>query len=151
MTHPATRIPATDILPRRGDAMTGPARTLPSPRHDIVVGTAVQDVVGTAVQGALGVAASFARWSVDRFLPDGGQRTARRNAWVAMGVEARLARDRREAETALNRAAMRAASRAAHPSRGADAALPRTVSPTHLVTATLHLGAPAGAEAVSSV
>ena len=39
-------------------------------------------------------------------LPEGGQRTARRNAWAAMSENARRARDRREAATAV--AAMRA-------------------------------------------
>jgi hypothetical protein len=119
------------------------------------VGTAVGDsvgtAVGTAVHGALGVAVSFTRWSLDRFLPDGGQRTARRNAWVAMGVEARLARDRREAEAALARAAMRASCRAAHPSRAQGAARPGPMPATRLVTVALPLDAPAGAEAVASV
>ena len=34
-------------------------------------------------------------------LPEGGQRTARQNAWVAVGENARRARDRREADAAL--------------------------------------------------
>jgi hypothetical protein len=63
-------------------------------------------------------AVTFARWSVDRVLPDGGQRTARQNAWIAMGTEARRARDRREGEAALARAVSRAAALAVHPSQG---------------------------------
>ncbi|SHN42393.1 hypothetical protein [Cryptosporangium aurantiacum] len=34
-------------------------------------------------------------------LPEGGQRTARRNAWAAMSEDNRRARDRREAATAF--------------------------------------------------
>jgi hypothetical protein len=67
---------------------------------------------------AVGTAVTLARWSVDRVLPDGGQRTARQNAWIAMGAEARLARERREAEAALARAAVRSAALAVHPSQG---------------------------------
>ncbi|MBK5305332.1 MAG: hypothetical protein JJD92_01445 [Frankiaceae bacterium] len=37
-------------------------------------------------------------------LPHGGQRIARRNAWVATSAEAAWARNRREAELALQRA-----------------------------------------------
>jgi hypothetical protein len=68
---------------------------------------------------AVGTAVTVARWSVDRMLPDGGQRTARQNAWIAMGAEARLARDRREADAALAWAAARAAALAVHPAQGA--------------------------------
>jgi hypothetical protein len=70
--------------------------------------------IDTARASARDAAGEFVRWSVDRILPDGGQRTSRRNAWAAMGAEARHARDRREAEAALRRAA----ARAAHPARG---------------------------------
>jgi hypothetical protein len=94
----------------------------------------------TAVGTARSVASDVARWSADRFFPDGGQRTARRNAWVAMGVEARLARDRREAEAAL----LRAAALAAHPAQG-----PETASLD--LTAVLLRTAPAAAEAARSV
>lgn len=34
-------------------------------------------------------------------LPEGGQRTARQNAWAAMGEDALRIRDRREADAAL--------------------------------------------------
>ncbi|TQS44536.1 hypothetical protein FL583_13840 [Cryptosporangium phraense] len=34
-------------------------------------------------------------------LPEGGQRTARRNAWAAMSEDTRRARDRREAAAAF--------------------------------------------------
>ncbi len=43
-------------------------------------------------------------WSIGRLLPHGGQRTARRNAWVAMSEGAARARQRREAETAFTSA-----------------------------------------------
>ena len=43
-------------------------------------------------------------------LPDGGQRTARRNAWSAMSDDASRARERRAAEAALAAAARRRAS-----------------------------------------
>jgi hypothetical protein len=36
-------------------------------------------------------------------LPEGGQRTARRNAWAAMSEDNRRARDRREAAAAFPR------------------------------------------------
>jgi len=35
-------------------------------------------------------------------LPEGGQRTARRNAWAAMSEDVRRSRDRREAAGAFN-------------------------------------------------
>jgi hypothetical protein len=35
-------------------------------------------------------------------LPEGGQRTARRNAWAAMSEDVRRARDRREAAGVFN-------------------------------------------------
>jgi hypothetical protein len=72
-------------------------------------------LLGSAVDTAVTVA----RWSVDQMLPDGGQRTARQNAWIAMGTEARGARARREADAALARAWTRAAALVAHPSRAA--------------------------------
>lgn len=40
-------------------------------------------------------------WSIGRLMPHGGQRTARRNAWLAMSEGAARARQRKEAETAL--------------------------------------------------
>ncbi|WP_163506885.1 hypothetical protein [Fodinicola acaciae] len=40
-------------------------------------------------------------WSLGRLLPHGGQRTARRNAWIAMSEGVARARQRQEAETAL--------------------------------------------------
>ena len=43
-----------------------------------------------------------------RALPDGGQRTARRNAWAAMSEDAARARARRDARAALTAAARRA-------------------------------------------
>jgi hypothetical protein len=79
-------------------------------------------VFGRAVESALGAAYSsaggFVRWSVEQVLVDGGQATARRNAWIAMGREARLARDRREADEAMALAVLRAAAMAAHPAGG---------------------------------
>lgn len=39
--------------------------------------------------------------SAVELLPEGGQRTARRNAWAAMSSDARRARDRREAEAVM--------------------------------------------------
>jgi hypothetical protein len=88
-----------------------------------LLGWAVESALDTARASARDSAAEFVRWSADRLLPDGGQRTARRNAWVAMGVEARHARDRREAEAALDLATRRASARAVHPSQGARAVL----------------------------
>lgn len=41
------------------------------------------------------------RGALMHLLPEGGQRTARRNAWAAASGEARLARERREAEKAV--------------------------------------------------
>jgi hypothetical protein len=77
---------------------------------------------GAAVDNAVGAArhtaGEFVRWSVEAVLPDGGQRTARQNAWIAMGEEARHARDRREAEAALSWAVMRSTALAAHPAQG---------------------------------
>jgi hypothetical protein len=39
--------------------------------------------------------------AIARIFPEGGQATARRNAWAAMSTNATLARDRREADAAL--------------------------------------------------
>jgi hypothetical protein len=39
--------------------------------------------------------------AISRIFPEGGQATARRNAWAAMSSNATLARDRREADAAL--------------------------------------------------
>ncbi|MDQ1655062.1 MAG: hypothetical protein QOD41_145 [Cryptosporangiaceae bacterium] len=39
--------------------------------------------------------------AITRIFPEGGQATARRNAWAAMSSNATLARDRREADAAL--------------------------------------------------
>jgi hypothetical protein len=114
--------------------MTGPAPLYPSPVH-------------AAVEAAMSVATDFARWSVEQFLPDGGQRTARRNAWVAMGDEARHARDRREAEAALARAVRRSTALAVRPCQGAEP----VQGAGQLVTAALHRTAPAAAEAAQSV
>jgi hypothetical protein len=114
--------------------MTGPAPLFASPVH-------------AAVETAMTVATDFARWSVAQFLPDGGQRTARRNAWVAMGVEARHARDRREAEAALARAVRRSTALAAHPSQVPE----QGQGASTLVTAAVHRAAPAAAEAAQSV
>ena len=44
-------------------------------------------------------------------LPHGGQRSARRNAWASMSSDAALARSRREADAAMNRAVLRAQAR----------------------------------------
>ena len=44
-------------------------------------------------------------------MPHGGQRSARRNAWASMSADAALARSRREADAAMERAALRARSR----------------------------------------
>ena len=44
-------------------------------------------------------------------LPHGGQRTARRNAWVGMSVGTARARARREADLAVHRAQLRADAR----------------------------------------
>ncbi|MDQ1677007.1 MAG: hypothetical protein QOC93_2151 [Actinomycetota bacterium] len=96
----------------------------PVPVLPPLLGWAVESAFDTARASARDAAGELVRWSVDRILPDGGQRTARRNAWAAMGVEARHARDRREAEAALHRAARRAAALAVHPSQGTRAALP---------------------------
>jgi hypothetical protein len=88
-----------------------------------ILGWALESALDAARASVRDTAGEFVRWSVDRALPDGGQRTARRNAWVAMGVEARHARDRREAEAALSRAVRRASALAVHPSQGDRAAL----------------------------
>jgi hypothetical protein len=90
------------------DTMAHPLPSFP-PVLDAVVGTARHTVN------------EFVRRSVEVVLPDGGQRTARRNAWIAMGEDARLARDRREAEEALAWARRRATARAAHPAEGVTA------------------------------
>jgi hypothetical protein len=39
--------------------------------------------------------------ALSRIFPEGGQRTARRNAWAAMSNNATRARDRREADAAI--------------------------------------------------
>lgn len=39
--------------------------------------------------------------AISRLFPEGGQRTARRNAWAEMSSNASRARDRREADAAL--------------------------------------------------
>ena len=44
-------------------------------------------------------------------LPHGGQRDARRNAWAAMSADSQLARQRREADVAMDRALLRARAR----------------------------------------
>jgi hypothetical protein len=88
-----------------------------------LLGWVVESALDSARTSARDTAGEFVRWSVDRLMPGGGQRTARRNAWVAMGVEARHSRDRREAEAALHRATRRAAGLAVHPSQGGRAAL----------------------------
>jgi len=44
-------------------------------------------------------------------LPHGGQRSARRNAWASMSADSALARSRREADAAMDRAVVRAESR----------------------------------------
>lgn len=44
-------------------------------------------------------------------LPHGGQRDARRNAWASMSADSQLARQRREADAAMDRAVLRARSR----------------------------------------
>ena len=43
--------------------------------------------------------------------PHGGQRSARRNAWASMSSDAALARSRREADAAMDRAVVRAEAR----------------------------------------
>jgi hypothetical protein len=101
----------TDDIPRDEDSCTG---------HSAVAEEVVMTMplLTPLLGSAMGTAVTFARWSVDRMLPDGGQRTARQNAWIAMSAEARLARDRREAEAALAGAALRAAALAVHPAQG---------------------------------
>ena len=44
-------------------------------------------------------------------MPHGGQRSARRNAWASMSSDAAWARNRRDAEAALDRAQLRAQAR----------------------------------------
>jgi hypothetical protein len=44
-------------------------------------------------------------------LPHGGQRSARRNAWASMSADAGWARNRREADVAMERAQRRARAR----------------------------------------
>jgi hypothetical protein len=44
-------------------------------------------------------------------LPHGGQRSARQNAWASMSSDASRARNRREADAAMDRALMRARAR----------------------------------------
>ena len=46
-------------------------------------------------------------------LPHGGQQTARRNAWAGMVADSARARSSREAQAALDRAALRSARTAA--------------------------------------
>ena len=50
-----------------------------------------------------------------RLFPEGGQRTARRNAWAAMSNNASHARDRREADAAISAALSRATVRVSAP------------------------------------
>jgi hypothetical protein len=45
--------------------------------------------------------------ALNRLFPEGGQRTARRNAWAAMSNNASHARDRREADAAVTAALTR--------------------------------------------
>jgi hypothetical protein len=87
--------------------MTYPVPAIPGPLLD------------SALVAARHAAGGLLRWSMDRVLPDGGQGTARRNAWIAMGAEARHRRDRAEADAALAWAARRSASLAVHPAQGA--------------------------------
>jgi hypothetical protein len=49
--------------------------------------------------------------ALNRLFPEGGQRTARRNAWAAMSSNASRARDRREADAAVTAALTPAATR----------------------------------------
>jgi hypothetical protein len=51
-------------------------------------------------------------------LPHGGQLSARRNAWAGMVDDAQRARARREAETALDLARVRASSAGPHTAQG---------------------------------
>ena len=44
-------------------------------------------------------------------LPHGGQRSARQNAWASMSSDASWARNRREADAAMDRALLRASAR----------------------------------------
>jgi hypothetical protein len=83
--------------------MTYPVPSVPGPLLD------------SALVAARHAAGGLLRWSMDQVLPDGGQGTARRNAWIAMGAEARHRRERAEANAAL----ARCASLAVHPAQGA--------------------------------
>jgi hypothetical protein len=53
--------------------------------------------------------------ALGRLFPEGGQRTARRNAWAAMSSNASWARDRREADQAIAAALSRATVRVSAP------------------------------------
>jgi hypothetical protein len=60
--------------------------------------------------------------ALSHLFPEGGQRTARRNAWSAMSTNASHARDRREADAAVTAALTRKNVRVAAP------AAPRRIS-----------------------
>jgi hypothetical protein len=60
--------------------------------------------------------------TLDRLFPEGGQRTARRNAWAAMSSNATRARDRREADAAV------AAALGRGPGLGKGPSAPRRIS-----------------------
>jgi len=60
--------------------------------------------------------------ALSHFFPEGGQRTARRNAWAEMSTNASHARDRREADAAVTAALTRTNVRVAAP------AAPRRIS-----------------------
>ena len=60
--------------------------------------------------------------ALSHFFPEGGQRTARRNAWAAMSTNASHARDRREADAAVTAALTRPKVRVSAP------AAPRRIS-----------------------
>ncbi len=53
--------------------------------------------------------------ALGRLFPEGGQATARRNAWAAMSSNASHARDRREADAAITAALSRAGIRVGSP------------------------------------
>jgi hypothetical protein len=53
--------------------------------------------------------------AVSHLFPEGGQRTARRNAWAAMSSNASHARDRREADLAIAAALGRTSRRVSAP------------------------------------
>jgi hypothetical protein len=66
--------------------------------------------------------------TLSRFFPEGGQRTARRNAWAAMSSNASRARDRREADAAIVAAVGRASALGSGKALGTAPAGPRRVS-----------------------